>query len=231
MRLELDVGNTRIKWRLVDHRGVFEQGVDLKLALDAGPKWLSLVEQVWVSSVHSEQNLWLSELFDGVQFADSRSSFKGLVNSYREPSRMGVDRWLVMVAAWADEPNRSHLIVDAGTAVTMDVIGSEGVHLGGYICPGLQLMKSSLLSNTSRVKAANTWLSDRAYGQQTQECVDHGILDMVLCWIERHHLKNPEAKIWLTGGDGERLASLVEAPVVYAPDLVLDGLSAYFLEN
>jgi len=231
VRLELDVGNTRIKWRLMDHRAVFDQGTDLEAAMEGQPKWLPLIESVWVSSVSDDKNQWLQQLFGEVWYAQSQRVFKGLANSYADPVRMGVDRWLAMVAVWMKEPDGAHIVVDAGTAVTMDVISHVGQHMGGFICPGLQLMKSTLLGNTSKVLAQEQWLTSRALGQETQACVDQGILDMVVCWIERHHQQYPDAKIWLTGGDGERLASMVEAPVVYAPDLVLDGLSAYFLEQ
>jgi hypothetical protein len=58
--------------------------------------------------------------------------------------------------------------------------------------------------------------------------VDHGIQDMVACWIEHHRAMQPEAKVWMTGGNGEALASLLAEPVELVPDLVLDGLYVHF---
>lgn len=228
MRLELDVGNTRIKWRVIDHRGIFQSGVDLKEALENSPRWLELVEQVWVSSVHEEHNPWILEHFPQARFAVSQISQKGLSNSYEDAHKMGVDRWLAMLAAWHSEPNVAHIVVDAGTALTLDLIDEFGRHVGGYICPGFNLMKTELLGSTNKVIADDDWIMGRAPGNSTQQCVDHGIQDMVACWIERHRDLQPNAKTWVTGGDGERLVTLLNAPVVYEPDLVLNGLSVSF---
>ncbi len=228
MRLEIDAGNTRAKWRACDHRGVFDSGKDLQSALDDKPSWLSLVEEVWVSSVHDEQNEWILKVFPQAQFAKSQVSLAGLSNSYEDVHKMGVDRWLAMLAAWSKSPDQAHIIIDAGTALTLDIIDEFGRHVGGYICPGFSLMKNSLLSGTKRILLEDNWQVGRAPGNSTQECVDRGVQDMVACWLEHHGALQPNSKIWVTGGDGQRLVSLLSKPVQYEPDLVLDGLQVHF---
>ncbi len=228
MRLELDVGNTRTKWRLCDDYSVFESGQDLMSELTMEPWWVTVVEVVWVSSVHRELDAKILNIFPKAQFASSQVSHQGLSNSYQDVHKMGVDRWLVMLAAWSDQPNCAHIVIDAGTAITLDVIDEFGRHVGGYICPGFNMMKTSLLGGTRRVQAEDNWQLGRALGDNTQSCVDHGIQDMVACWLERHRALQPNAKIWVTGGDGERLVSLLSSPVAYEADLVLDGLKIYF---
>ena len=228
MRLEIDVGNTRAKWRVCDHRGVFDSGKDLQLALDEKPSWLPLVEGVWVSSVHDEQNEWILKAFPHAQFAKSQVSLGGLSNSYEDVHKMGVDRWLAMLAAWSKNPDQAHIVIDAGTALTLDIIDEFGRHVGGYICPGFSLMKNSLLSGTKRILLEDNWQVGRAPGNSTQECVDHGVQDMVACWLEHHNALQPNSKIWVTGGDGQRLVSLLSKPVLYEADLVLDGLQVHF---
>jgi type III pantothenate kinase len=228
MRLELDAGNTRIKWRVRDHRGIFQSGVDIRSALEENPRWLELIEQVWVSSVHEEQNQWIKETFPQAQFAVTDITRCGLSNSYEDVHKMGVDRWLAMLAAWSGEQDSPHIVIDAGTAITLDIIDEFGRHVGGYICPGFNLMKNTLLGGTDKVLADEGWIMGRAPGNSTQQCVDHGIQDMVACWVERHRELQPNAKTWVTGGDGEKLVTLLNAPVVYEPDLVLDGLAVSF---
>lgn len=228
MRLELDVGNTRIKWRLCDHRGSYERGLDLESIAAEKPSWWSLVETVWVSSVHEEQNEWIKSQFPQAEFAHSQVAQHGLSNSYEDPHKMGVDRWLAMLAAWTTKPEQVHMVVDAGTAITIDFIDAFGHHVGGYICPGFDMMKSTLLSGTSNIQAQEQWQVGRAPGHSTQQCVDHGIQDMVVSWVERHHALQPEANIWMTGGNAEALSTLLTEPVSVVPDLVLDGLQAYF---
>jgi type III pantothenate kinase len=228
VRLELDVGNTRTKWRLCDDVSVLESGQNLIEALAQEPWWVSVVEIVWVSSVVSEQNEPILALFPNALFAKSQVAHLGLINSYQDPNKMGVDRWLAMQAVWSQQPNTSHIIVDAGTAITLDVIDNFGRHVGGYICPGFSMMKAGLLGGTQRVMAQDNWQLGRELGNNTQGCVDYGIQDMVACWLESHRVKQPDACIWITGGDGVRLNSLLSSPVTFEADLVLDGLKVHF---
>ena len=231
MRLELDVGNTRIKWRAMDHRGVFASGLDLKNEIESQARCMELVEAVWVSSVHEEQNAWIAERFPQAVFAQSQVSQNGLINSYADVHKMGVDRWLAMLSAWHKRPNKAHIVIDAGTALTLDLIDEFGRHVGGYICPGFAMMKKTLLGSTDQVVAHEDWSVGRAPGNDTQLCVDHGIQDMVVSWLEYHRKMQPQAEIWLTGGDAARLLSLMDSPVQHETDLVLDGLSVCFQKS
>ena len=85
-----------------------------------------------------------------VHFARSEREACGVTNSYRQPRRLGVDRWVAMIGARA-EFETTCLVVDAGTAVTLDAIDGSGRHLGGQIIPGVRLMAASLASETSDI--------------------------------------------------------------------------------
>ena len=231
IRLELDVGNTRIKWRLQELDSTVGQGVDLKSDISLGAETSGLfdrVAEVWVSSVHQIQNEWIESRFPNVQYATTQKFEAGLVNSYTDASRMGVDRWLAMLAALAANPEKAHIVIDAGTAITLDIIDTKGVHVGGYICPGLNMMKQALLGGTNKVLAISDWEVGREPGKATQTCVDHGIQDMVLSWIERNLDLMPNACVTISGGDGEKLSKLLGRQKSYRPDLVLDGLNLSF---
>lgn len=230
MRLELDAGNSRIKWRLWDGRGRFDGGADLKAALQASPKWLPFIEDVWVSSVHEALNAWIINMFPQAKFAQSQAERLGLINGYQQAQSLGVDRWLAMLAAWVKLPQASHIVIDAGTAITLDVIAENGQHMGGYICPGYQMMKSGLLGGTQLVRPDEQWLLGRDLGKNTQQCVDLGIQDMVACWVAHHCQQNPKAVVSVTGGDAQRLLSLLSVNVSHEPDLVLNGLQISFLK-
>jgi type III pantothenate kinase len=228
LRLELDVGNTRIKWRLVDDGLIVKCGTDIKLDVCFGenePEWVARIEDVWVSSVHQDQNSWIESYFSTVQYAVTRAFQCGLVNSYTDFSRMGVDRWLAMLAAREINKVGSHIVIDCGTAITLDVIDRHGQHMGGYICPGLTMMKAALLGGTNKVMAGMEWNVGRELGVDTQACVDHGIQDMVLSWLEQHIKSVPDAVVSISGGDGKKLSELLGMKNNYYPDLVLDGLN------
>lgn len=226
-RLELDIGNTRIKWRLLQGENVTLSGSDLKadLNFDLGlPLELRSVEAVWVSSVRRSEDEWVATHFNQVGYAEARSHQRGLINAYSNASLMGVDRWLAMLAARHESVTSSHIVVDAGTAITLDLIDSTGQHMGGYICPGLSMMKTALLSGADKVVSGKAWLQGRKPGARTEVCVDHGIQDMAVSWVERHVASMPDAHLSISGGDGLALALLLGREECYKPDLVLDGL-------
>ncbi|MDH3431819.1 MAG: type III pantothenate kinase [Gammaproteobacteria bacterium] len=173
-----------------------------------------------------------------VQFARTASAACGVTNSYRQPRRLGVDRWVAMIGAWS-EVQAACLIVDAGTALTIDVLDDDGQHLGGQILPGVSLMTETLASRTSDIptvqrRAANPGRGMEMFASTTAGAVGHGASNAVLGAIERSLAVLREndiaPTIILTGGDASRiLKSLGEQPI-HRPHLVLQGL-AQLLEN
>ena len=228
MQLELDAGNTRIKWRLKDASGLIAAaGRDLNREMGNYPELLNESLSVFLSSVEPKQTQWVQKHFPQVSIATTQAETLGLKNSYTDPNRMGIDRWLAMLAAYRSDESIKHLIVDAGTAVTLDVV-EQGYHRGGFICPGLTMMKKAVLGETQTVYAQAEWLKGRALGTETQACLDHGMIDMVCSWIESHAKGQLATKVWLTGGDAGTLAPLLDVSVALEPDLVLNGLTEYF---
>ena len=132
-----------------------------------------------------------------VHFARSTASACGVTNSYRQPRRLGVDRWVAMIGAWS-EFESSCLVVDAGTAVTIDAIDDTGQHLGGQILPGVALMARALASNTSDIPDTSR-RSARGEGHSPA--------------------------LVLTGGDASRILSSLKTEPNHRPHLVLQGLA------
>ena len=231
MILELDAGNTFIKWRALDDQGqVAERGRVLTAEL-AGYHWpdLSLAD-IRVASVAGEQvnerlSRDLTESYGVLPcFARTAANQAGVTNSYEDPSRMGVDRWLVMLAAW-QSCRRACCIVDCGSAITVEYLDDAGKHLGGYIMPGLRLLRSGLLKNTAEI------LVDRdvegfetAPGTHTSAAVEQGINLMFTALQEKLVNELPaDMPLYITGGDG-RLFYQLAGRGEYRPELVMDGL-------
>ena len=134
--LQLDVGNSGAKWRLLEHGGVTARGTyrrDDPTSRDALLNCTQQLQQVWVSSVaeaaaQAELTRLLFERW-GVApwYASSRARTGDLHNSYARPERMGVDRWLAMLAARQRARERA-CVVDAGSALTIDLISASGQH-------------------------------------------------------------------------------------------------------
>jgi type III pantothenate kinase len=168
-----------------------------------------------------------------VHFARVEKSAYGVGNAYKQPRRLGVDRWVAMIGARA-EFRAALCIVDAGTAVTIDALDSHGQHLGGQIIPGLNLMSKSLSTETSDIAIGGRKLPDLANGQQvfantTKAAVQSGSLAAVCGAIERAMKAMRSAgyrpKIVLTGGDASRILKQLEGNIIHRPNLVLQGLA------
>lgn len=237
--LECDVGNTRCKWRVLSEEKILRSGQfvhrqgfdDLVLT----PK----VDRARVVSVASPNVLErltrrLREAGLKVEIATSNAVACGVVNGYEVPSRLGVDRWLAIIAGYK-QVQKPVLIVDAGTALTVDFVDAAGLHLGGYILPGATLMRSSLLSSTEGVRFDMSQREQSlGWGRNTCVAVDAGVLAaqvgvVVVAAYEANRQLGRDFAILLTGGDAEiiktHLPNDIGHKVELVPGLVLDGLA------
>lgn len=244
MILELDIGNSRIKWRLLNEEARLRDAG--ALACDEFEPWLQSSGSEWslsaiyVASVGDQEKLdKYSALFSTVcgvdaQFAVSQATTGKLRCAYDKPETLGVDRWLAMLGAYADG-GQAVCVIDCGTACTIDFVSADGQHFGGYILPGLEMIRKSLLAGTSRIESAYDRLSSTGgilAGVSTSEAIEHGRLMMTVAAIEKAIAINQanDFNVYVTGGDAgavlEYLPAIMNA--VLWPDLVLDGLGVMF---
>ena len=232
--LQLDAGNSSSKWRLLEFgrvkaRGNYQTGNESSRAelLACAPQ----LQQIWVASVagpeaEDELSLMLAGHW-GVEpwFPRSTPQCGAVSNSYAEPARMGVDRWLAMLGAWARVQGRV-CVVDAGSALTFDLISDSARHEGGYILPGPTLMERALLQDTGRVRFAEDADYALTPGSSTAEAVRHGIAlaqaGALSLAMDREGLA--AAQLLFCGGWGATLMGLLNRGGQYLPDLVFEGL-------
>ena len=221
MILDLDIGNTRIKWRLLDaDDSVYSNGVASSLAeLLAVAVEQHRVTRVRVACVRGGD--LLAEVTESlakdwqisVETAQVRRECQGVSVAYEDLTRLGVDRWLAMLAAYRDAGGAC-VVVDCGTAMTVDLISVEGRHIGGYILPGLRLIPDALTSNTAIVMQGEPgWGLEP--GNSTEEAIYHGALLMLVSLLEKTvvgELSRGSGKtapvVYLTGGDAALLGGI-----------------------
>lgn len=233
--LQLDVGNSSAKWRLVCGstvlaRGSYRDGDEAAqaLLLDSCDE----LQHIWIASVAApaaETKLLalLARRCDVVPwFARTESHTGELHNSYAEPGRMGVDRWLAMLGARARERGRL-CVIDAGSALTIDIVSAAGQHEGGYIIPGFALMERALLLDTGRVRFDEQVDYALTPGRSTAQAVRHGIAvaqaGAVALAVEQ--LGSEPVALFFCGGSGETLMRLLPHGGHWVPDLVFEGLA------
>lgn len=238
MRLLLDIGNTAMKWRCYGEDGVTQgdavHGRDWEaLVSNQSIPWpgLTRIDIASVAGREADQALAAAitrQVPVAPVFYYSTAEDCGVRNAYAEPARLGVDRWLAVIEAW--HRHGPAIIVDCGSALTLDAVNVHGQHLGGYIVPGLGMLERSLVQGTGSVRLGDAELADvLTPGRSTAEGVRHGILRMTVAFITdavvalREGLPDT-ARVLLTGGDAARVARLLPLMAELAPDLVLDGL-------
>lgn len=235
MIIEVDCGNTRAKWRL-DGGDVFSHDYSQSL-LES-----TLVEAIRQNSVSKlrvanvkhhcfidQLEAFCNSINVPMSFARTSRHTAGVTNSYVDVSRMGVDRWLAVVAAYA-RCNGPCVIVDAGTALTVDCVGADGKHFGGLIVPGKKLLLEALNQRTSKV----LFPPDKAMGclklgRSTEEAVYNGIAHMLagtvnesVARFETHLGLRP--LVFVAGGDAKELMPSLHVEFEEWPNIVLDGL-------
>jgi len=245
MRLLVDIGNTRIKWACIEAEVLAESRAFVHEG-DCAAAVASLLDDVSESpSALIAANVaggdFAEALSSGAadrwslqtQFASTQQTAGRLRNAYADPTRLGVDRWLAMLAvtsAFSD----AVCIVDAGTAVTIDLVASDGQHQGGYILPGLDMMRRALTGDTGDLErfTANDpadAVTSVEPGRTTGEAIRHGAVASVCALID--HCARPASgdnkRVVVTGGDAGQIVPHLTAGFEHKPDLVLEGLALW----
>jgi type III pantothenate kinase len=162
------------------------------------------------------------------QFAKTRESELGVVNGYRPPERLGVDRWLGLLAA-RDLSKDPLLVVDCGTATTLDGMDAEGRHLGGVILPGLGLFRRCLRSHTDipqdEISAEiGDFATDTAAGIASGAMLaTTSAVEAML--VRQRQACGRQAQCLLTGGFAPQVAGYLNSPYLLVEHLILHGLS------
>lgn len=228
--LLLDIGNTRTKWSLApshldpssidldqvsgalahhqDHQPIdlLKQTIDSSLAISgiacvcvASPE----TAQHWKLAC---QNLW--PLAPWHEFKSSSQTLD-LTNSYDHPESLGADRWAAVLGAASLLKHRDLLIVNAGTATTLDYLSALGQYEGGWIIPGLDLMLGSLASGTAKLPDLRQELAQNdhnSFGKTTKSCIYEGCIQSQLGAIMMALDHTPmDTQVMISGGNMEIL--------------------------
>lgn len=243
--LLMDVGNSRIKWGVLRDGEIHRTGhISQERIREHGLQVLTTkiprrVDEVFISNVAGASFATRLSGVVGVhcdcdvRFARSERSGWGVTNSYTQPRRMGVDRWVAMIGAWT-EVQAACLVVDAGTAITIDAIDDDGQHLGGQIIPGVATMADALATATSDIPQVRPAPGREGedlgmFARNTAAAVREGAQNAVAGAVDRA-IRTLQSNAYapvavLTGGDASRiLNALCETPL-HRPHLVLLGLA------
>jgi type III pantothenate kinase len=228
--LLIDIGNSRMKWACAADGAWLQQGV-ASLA-ESGILMQSLAgfvpQRLLVSNVAgeavAEEIRALAAAWDcPVEFVTARAKQCGVVNGYENPAQLGSDRWAALIAAWHRE-QAACLVVNCGTATTIDALSDAGEFLGGLILPGLEMMRQALTEGTAQLGMGEGVF--REFPRNTQDAIQSGAMMAVIGAVRSQYafLKAPAARCLLAGGAAEILLPHLGLPCVLVDNLVLKGL-------
>ena len=205
--LYLDIGNSQVDWLLGSKwQGKAKDFASLIAQIAQLPGKPTAVRMACARQ--QEQAKWhrlIAEKWQ-VQVQIARVKEGPIELAYKKPQQLGIDRWLGLLVLYKQNPQANWMMVDAGTALTIDFLVGRR-HLGGFIVPGIGLMRQScanLIDGELDTEEVNG-----KYGNSTSSCINHGSWNMTKNFIHQqwHDFVSihPIAKLILTGGDGEAL--------------------------
>jgi type III pantothenate kinase len=231
--LAIDAGNTRVKWGLHDGRRWAKRG-HVETSRAAGLKsvfaHLPPLQDVIVSNVAGEglraalkRALPASPAPHWIRSAAAQC---GVRNSYAKPAQLGCDRWAALIGAHARCPGAA-VVVNAGTALTVDALTADGVFVGGIIVPGVELMRSVLARDTAGLRRRPGTFS--FFPDNTGDAIMSGAVNALCGAVERvaQHLQQGGGVMpacLLSGGAAGLIAPRLNLEVKVVDNLVLEGL-------
>ena len=245
MILLIDIGNSRIKWAF--HQGDALHSItrveysECELGHDWFAETTHTPEAIFVVSVASQETE--SALIrachkrwgKSATILQTGSLCAGVTNGYTRPSMLGVDRWAARIGEYRLS-GRAVVVTDCGTACTADFVDNQGVHRGGAIIPGLQMMQQSLSSATARIGAVDSDIGLDGPGTTTAACVHLGSREAVIGFIERM-TRMAQAQLGegvtvvLTGGGAKALLADLPDHIRYEKELVFLGMAGMVAEK
>ena len=238
MMVLADLGNTRLKWALMRSDGTpgsMRAAVHGAWPVDVFRKGVPvLAVSVAKESIRKKFIAWVRRQTGyAPRFVSSAASYGDLINAYQDPWRLGADRWVAMIGARASVPRaRALLVVDVGTATTIDLLTRDGRHHGGLILPGPSMMIESLLGKTggiaTRAKSRKKSPATDFFARDTRSAIEQGAKQSVAAAIGRARQSartevGVMPRVILTGGGADN----IELPFAHVriDDLVLRGLA------
>lgn len=232
--LLIDAGNTRVKWALHDGRAYVANGaIETANAADIASRWPSRLDARLaiasnVAGAEVGERLAGACAARGLELRAIRSQAAqlGITSGYEDPGQLGSDRWAALIAAHRVGPGHK-LVVNAGTALTIDALTADGRFLGGLIVPGPALMRRSLDRGTAGLRLTEGAFAE--FPRSTPDAITSGAIQACAGAIERMRdamagVDATPSQVVLSGGAAQELAGHLPIAATIRENLVIDGL-------
>jgi type III pantothenate kinase len=249
MRLLLDMGNSRLKSAVLGDEGDLSQFVSTAY-IDQKPietlqehldKYQDISKVVLVSVLGKVFHELALNLFKEREilliWAASEQEAYGVVNNYDKPAQLGSDRFVALVAARKAFPKQNCIVIDCGTAVTIDALSCDAAFCGGVIIPGLKLWSNSLIKRAGQLNEHQIDETD-LFAKDTAQAIGsgsifgltsavEGIATRMSQKLEKQTKVGEASRLVICGGDAELVINYSQLEFELMPNLVLIGLAEY----
>ena len=236
MILAIDAGNSRVKWGWHDGNrwssiatvpliefAASSDHVNPFSATHENPSRI-VISNVAGEGAHQLLVNWTSIFEAEPLWVKGGRALCGVTSRYEQPEQLGPDRWAALIAARALEPGRACLVVNAGTATTIDTLSANGEFLGGLILPGIDLMRFVLPEHTGRLPLQEGRFVRTP--RNTVDAIETGCRHAQAGAVERmHRVLGGDSACVVSGGGGQALIERLDLPCRYVENLVLEGLA------
>ncbi|MCO6428290.1 type III pantothenate kinase [Nitrosomonas communis] len=240
--LAIDSGNTAIKWGLHNGSDWCERGITAQSqCVLLNQIWRELPEpsSIIISNVAGPLAeaalLNLLTIWKAIPQWISATTYQcGVRNYYSNPAQLGSDRWAALIAAWRMR-QQGCLVVNAGTAMTIDTLSDGGEFLGGIILPGFALMKQALVNQTALLTLQEGCFQD--FPRTTSDAIHGGVIHALTGALDHMHtllstkLGHDKLNCIISGGSAALLLPHIKIPTIMMDNLVLEGLKVIAQEK
>lgn len=236
MNLVVDYGNSAAKVGIFDHQTLLE-----KQSFKDQHKLYEFLDQVdaeniLISSVNADEHQVLAwARRPKRKFVLNHKLPLPIINQYRTPETLGVDRLAAVCGAQEIFPHHHCLVIDAGTCITFDFIDKQRNYLGGAISPGMNMRFQAVHTFTARLPLISPTDDPELIGDSTETCIQSGVICGVLAEMEgiihQYQLKFEDLRVILCGGDARFFENKLKGSIFASPDLVLVGLNSILIYN
>jgi len=226
--LVLDIGNTKVKWGLFSNDRTPEFGECESAHFPPKALGGKKPKSVVYASTHAHTGKLISAFASASLVQNMRELPFEFKTKYTTPETLGEDRIAAVIGALKLFPDKNVLIVDAGSCITYDFVGEDGVHEGGMISPGLHMRLKAMHQFTGKLPLAEVPETPNPLGRSTAEAIGQGALMGCVYEIESYisylQYQNKNLHTILTGGDGKLFVKFIKKKIFAQPNLVLSGL-------
>ena len=234
MNLAIDIGNTFAKLAIIEDGQVVDflktEHLDTAYLNNLLANYPEIGAAIIVSSQDTDpetENLLQTRLKRFIRF--DQNVPVPIKNRYATPETLGPDRLAAAVGANALYPDSNILIVDFGTAITIDFVSDKGEFLGGNISPGATTRFKALHHFTKKLPLLSLTEETGFLGEDSASAIENGVINGIVYEIEGYirdlEKKYEDLRIIFTGGDGNFFAKRLKNPIFATYDLVAYGLN------